>query len=529
MRVKSLAVAAVSILALTASACGSGTGSTTPDVTTLRVGSMSVSTFDYAKSNIAYYVDSAEIGTLILEPLLIQDSNGNLIPWLAESWEKIDPTTYVYHLRKGVKFSSGSELTAEDVVFSWDHYRAPGSADAYNFPDSLEKLTATDPYTVTAQLSRPDAAWQFVPASSQLGVFEKAFFESHKDTYGQPGTGVVGTGPWKLDSFNPTSGASLTANPEYWGEKPTIQKIDWTFYASETSSALAFRAGEVDLVMPSDGNAFAATANTKLITAPGVVNTGIFVMNVLQAPWNDVHVRRAVAYALNKNDLIAAGGVYAKPLDTFIPPAMLKAFGTEAEVTTALADVPTYPYDLDKAKKEMDQSAYAQGTDAVISTTGDGAVAKINQVVVAQLGKIGINVKMQVMTAEAQTAVTLGSDREAIDSTFTTFGGIGLDPGRSFDWAIGSKNATEGNWNSANWSNDTVDGLIDEGFATSDPAERLKIYAEMLKEFGENVPYVPIYLTDVSVALSSNFTWPGYSGYWDLSGPWALKLQAASA
>ena len=76
---------------------------------------------------------------------MIAEKSGKLEPWLAQSWKQVNPTTYVYNIRHGVKFSDGNELTAADVAFSLNYYREPGSLDAYNFPTTLKSITATGP------------------------------------------------------------------------------------------------------------------------------------------------------------------------------------------------------------------------------------------------------------------------------------------------------------------------------------------------------------------------------------------------
>ncbi|WP_157984116.1 ABC transporter substrate-binding protein [Nesterenkonia muleiensis] len=489
----------------------------------MRVGSGSVSTFDYAESNAGY---RSGIGGLILEPLLVLDEGGQLSPWLAESWEEVDETTYVYNLREDATFSTGNPLTAEDVVFTYEYYLAEGSANAYNFPDSVEEFEATDNQTVTVHLSEPDAGWQFVPAGNTVGIFERAFYEENEESFGQPGTGVVGTGPWQLDNFNPTTGAELSANTEYWGGTPPVNEIEWTFYDNENSSAIAFRAGEIELVFPEDVTEFTSTAGEEPIVAEGINRVGAVALNVLQEPWDDVHVRRATAYALDKESLITASGKAASPQDTFIPENLLLGLGDEDEVAEAIENVPTYDYDPDQAREELSRSQYGDEVEGTLIATEEHA--DITQVIAAQLEEVGINVEVDVLTSEASTALVLGEDREEVPSAFNVFGGIGVDPGRALDFALGSDNASEGNWNRSNWSKENVDSLIAGGFSTSDPEERLEIYGNLMEELGENVPYIPIYLEDSAVALSDRIDWPEFSGAWRMTGPWALYLDPAS-
>ncbi len=94
------------------------------------------------------------------------------------------------------------------------------------------------------------------------------FAEAHKGAFGQPGVLVMGTGPWEVDTLDPTTGAELSANPNWWGGKVPIQHISVKFFNNETSEALAFRAGEIDLDdSVTDPRSFAATSGAKLLTA----------------------------------------------------------------------------------------------------------------------------------------------------------------------------------------------------------------------------------------------------------------------
>jgi peptide/nickel transport system substrate-binding protein len=504
---------------------GTTQGNATQTISELQVGSAPVSTLNYDDSNIGY---SSGLGNLVLEPLLVETKSEKIEPWLAQSWKQVNPTTYVYNLRHGVKFSDGDAMTSADVVFSWNYYREQGSDNAYNFPTTLKSITATGPYTVTVTLSKPDAAWAVVPTGAMLGIFEKKFYEAHKSTFGQPGTGLMGTGPWSITSFDPTTGAQLAANPYYWGGAVRIKKISWTFYSTETSEALAFRAGGINLAFPTENQSFASTAGTTLTSAPGSIMEGDFEMNTAAKPWNSIYVRKAVAYALNKPGLIAANGGYATPINTLITPAMLDGLGTPAPVTAVLDSLPAYPYNLAKAKQEMAKSPYPNGVNVTLAVDNTPSFINVSQAIVSQLAQIGIHATLDVEQSAAWTAQITGADRAAIPSQYVTNGADSLDPGEGFNFAIGSANATAGNWNSTNWSNPTVDNLIAEGFTTTNSTARLNVYKQLLTQFAQNVPFVPVFLIDGTVALSSQYTWPSFDSFYLQDGPWALGIQAKS-
>ncbi len=308
-----------------------------------RIGVSPVSTLDQTKA------DGGD-SQLSLETLLKLSAQGQLEPDLATSWSQINPVTYVYHLRPGVKFWDGA-LTAPDVVYSLNYDRAPGSEAGYAFA-SVKSVAADGPSTVVVTLKQPDASWQYVPAEIASEIFEMKFAEDHKSSFGEPGTLIMGTGPWEVNSFDPTSGIQLSANPTWWGGKVPIQHISLDFFSSDTSLALAFRAGEIDLdpFVPDPQN-FAATSGAKIITAPSCAGA-VFSMNTQLAPWDDVHVRRAVAYALNRADIIAANGGYATPKYTLIPTEMLLSIASQPQVNALYGSLPLYQYDVAMAKHQ---------------------------------------------------------------------------------------------------------------------------------------------------------------------------------
>ncbi|MEV6981892.1 hypothetical protein AB0M95_11620 [Sphaerisporangium sp. NPDC051017] len=151
----------------------------------------------------------------------------------------------------------------------------------------------------------------------------------------------------------------------------------------------------------------------------------------------------------------------------------------------------------------------------------------VGQAVVAQLKKIGIRATLKVNSPEMDIAEATGSDRKKIHSAFSILGAVSSDPGEAFNYSLGSANATPGNFNSTNYGSKTSDRLIAAAFATSDPAKRLTYYTELLKEYAEQVPFVPLFFLESTYALSTDFTWPAYTASWRNNGPWALDLRAA--
>jgi peptide/nickel transport system substrate-binding protein len=219
-----LAAASAAVLASGLAAC-SGSAAAPPAASAsstviplLRVGRP----FYFTSLDETKNIGADNVAGLGLDTLLTYGPQGQLEPYLASSWAQTSPVTYVYHLRHGATFWDGHPVTATDVAYSLNYDRAPGSDVAFAFIH-VKSIAATDPYTVTVTLTQPEASWQYVPAEETSFIFEKQFQQAHKATFGLPGTLVMGSGPWIINSLDPTKDAQLTANPHWWGGKVPIQ------------------------------------------------------------------------------------------------------------------------------------------------------------------------------------------------------------------------------------------------------------------------------------------------------------------
>jgi peptide/nickel transport system substrate-binding protein len=495
-------------------------GSASGIVPLLRVGTnFSIPTLNPAKPGYSSYVTDLSLETL----LKIVGPDNKLEPNLATSVSEPNPDTYIYHLRSGVKFWDGNAMTAVDVAFSLNYYRSPGSPAAYQFA-GVKSIAADGPSTVVVTLSQPNAAWQYVPADVP-GVFEMKFFQAHEATFGNPGTLIMGTGPWEVDSFDPTTGAELSANPNWWGGAVPIQHVSVKLFTEETSLALAMRAGEIDLdPYILDSKTFATTSGAKL-ESTNTCDLGVFEMNTQTPPWNDIHVRRAVAYALDRTNIIAAAGGYNSPTYTYIPRSAFLELASTSQVNSLFNSVPTYSYNLAAAKAQMAESAYPHGYNTVLNEYNYGSSVDISEVVAAELQKIGINAQVKVAPSlTAWEAIATGPAGKRI-TNFST----GWCPGpdiSSYGFSLGSWNLAQGQWNGANWAPPSVDSLLKAGVATSDPAKRFTIYSRLLRILQTDLPYIGLYQEGTSIALSSKFTVPNYNVN-SMSGAYALDVTAA--
>lgn len=460
---------------------------------------------------------------LFMEHLLTIGANGKLEPLLASSWQETNPVTYVYHLRHGVRFWDGNEMTSADVVYSIENAMSPGSAPAIYF-DAVKSVVAKDRYTVVITLNQPQATFKWQVAY-EAPIFEKAYKLAHPNTFGNPGTLIQATGPWKVDSFDPTRSLELSANPHWWGGKVPIKHISFKLFSDEKSEALALRAGTIDIGFPNtDYDSFKSLSGAKLATFP-YNYLFFFSMNTHLAPWSDVHVRRAVAYALNRTDIIDAtgGSATAFPAYSDIPALDLDSLGSKSQVASVIDSLPQYRHNLDKAKQELAQSADPHGFSATIEVnSADTIDINATQVIAAELKKIGIDLTLKSVPSD-QFFTDLDSHQQAV--FFNSEYAVPPDPGQFASDLFSAASAKPGVYNNAaNWTSAQTDQLIDQGLDTQSPSQRLGIYKQLLQKSATDEPYVPIFQENVFVATRPGFKLSSYS-MWAGFLPWALDVK----
>ena len=464
-----------------------------------------------------------------LETLLHIGPGNSLQPWLALSVSQPSPATYVYHLRHGVKFWDGNEMTATDVANALNYYRYPTSLLAA-FYSSVKNIKASGRYTVVVTLKHPDAGWKYVPAL-YAWVFEKAFQDAHKTTMGQPGTLIMGTGPFEYDSIDPTSGMELSANPHYWGGAVNIQHISIKYIQDPTSLALAMRAGEIDVAPDVSNvtgfNAAVGGAATVVPSTNGTCGmTGPLEMNTKVAPWNDVHVRRAVAYALNRADLVTAVGTPGVPLlYTLIPTSQLRLLGTQAQVTQLLNSIPTYHFNLAKAKQELAKSAYPSGFSQTWKMTSLFNSDTLAEAIAGDLAKIGINLTVKTVSI-GEWFSTFAAPHTAGLNLFG-YGCDNPDPGLYPNQLLG-KASLQGNApaNFPQYNPPGMDALVIAGTSTLNKEKRFAIYSKILTMVANDVPYVPLFGSPSYAAVTSKFAWKGFGWFEVNATPWPLDISA---
>src|SRR5262245_2563988 len=248
------------------------------------------------------------IMSLVQEGPLAFGDDLALVPGVTTA-EQPDAITYKYRIRQGVTFGDGSPLTPDDIVATMKFHMNPDSASQLAaFYSAVASVEATGPDEVTVKLKAPNVQFQYTAAHMAGFIFQKKQLEEHPKDIGSPEVLPLGTGPYRLVEFAPSNHAVLEARDDYWGPKPVVRKITVTAIPDRQTRLLAMQNGDIDGTFDlaiSDIDQWKALGNVDIITAPSL---GMFALTMDHSapPFDDIHVRKAVAYAIDRDGLVKA-------------------------------------------------------------------------------------------------------------------------------------------------------------------------------------------------------------------------------
>ena len=313
----------------------------------------------------------------IFEGLVKPDSNGNLVPAIAESFTVNDSADqYTFKLRAGVKFHNGQEVTVNDVVYSLS--RAAGLETGEPLVSDvagIAAVTATDDSTVVIDLKNPDTEF--------LAHVTTAIIPEGHDPLGE----VIGTGPFRLTSRVVQDRIVLEKFDEYWGEPAHLDKVTLKVLENPETLVTSLRSGAVDMAVRLSANQIQTLSNMNILEGSSNIVQALYLNNAVK-PFDDVRVRQALCYAIDKHEVIelAANG-YGSPVGSSMFPAFGKYFMPE------LTDY--YTKDLDKAKELLAEAGYPDGFTFTITVPSSMQIhVDVAQTIVELLRPIGITAKL---------------------------------------------------------------------------------------------------------------------------------------
>jgi peptide/nickel transport system substrate-binding protein len=406
----------------------------------------------------------------IMEPLYLAGNDGKTLkPWLATGYKQSkDGLTYTFTLRKGVKFSTGKTMTSADVKFSIDDARAQSKTGWGYLDAAIKNITAPNPNTVVFHLKFKWAPFLADIALFANGIIPKNFNgESRAQFYKHP----VGTGPFMWDKRVVGQSVTFKRNPHYWQKgKPYLDKVTWTFVSDENTRELQLRGNQIQVDEFPPFNSISKLQNTtgvKMYLFPST-RTDYLDLNEKFAPFKDVHVRRAVSYAVDRQSIIKSilfgHGI---PANSFLPP-----------------QVPYYSkssgglqFNLTQAKAEMAKSKYPKGFKVTL-LVGAGAQVEnsTGQILQDELKPLGIDV-----TFKQEDTSTEFNDigKQKYELAFSYWTMDIADPDELVTFAIDPAGGAHSFYTS--YHNPQVVSLSHKAQRETNPTKRAKLYAQLQK------------------------------------------------
>jgi peptide/nickel transport system substrate-binding protein len=451
---------------------------------------------------------ASSVPAATIDPVTIADAGGLLVmqqvaeflcvdgpdlvlqPALAESWKPNDNgTVWTFKLRKGVKFHSGGEMKADDVVASIDRLADPAnSSNALSvFTGILQKGASkkVDDYTVEFHLDAPNGNFPYMLSSDNYNAV--IIPASYKGDYEKS---FDGTGPFKIEKYTAKVGASFVRNEDYWGPKALPERTEFTFFTDTQPQILALQGGQVDII-----NQLPVLAGVALLNDPNIDIISLkssahqqLHMRCDEGPLKDARVRRAIALCLDR-DKLAAGLMKGR-----------SALGDDSPFAAVYpstdTSVPQRKQDIAQAKQLMEAAGLGQGFKITLTTERYLEIPEYAQLIQNWVKEIGVELDLNILDQGGYYGDAVFGKSNWLDSVMgiTDYGHRGVP-----NVYLAAPLKSEGTWNAAHFKNKDYDALATSYIAALDleaqKADAGKIQKLLLEETPVIFGYFYDYLT----------------------------------
>ena len=498
-RILSLALALTLLVAAFAGCTGSGTGSQSSTASTSQTSTDSGKE-TLVRMNIGSEPDSLDpwqsaasdteaIMHNVFEGLVLYDETGAIIPGIAESWDiSQDGLTYTFHLREDVTFHNDQPLTSADVLYTYNNLAGMGGEKAVSSKfENVESFEAPDEYTFVVKLKEPSAGFLSLNIIAIL-----------PEGYQDQATAPVGTGPFKFVEYTPSQRVVLEKNENYYNKDRMAQVDRVEFYIMTDSAAVvsALQSGTLDIASIDADDASVLESQFDIYNSPQNM-VQIFAMNNSVAPFDDVRVRQAVNYAIDKDQIInTVFGGYATKLYTNFSPVMGVYYNDQLEGS--------YDTDLEKAKELLKEAGYENGFEFTITAPANyQAHIDTAQIIKQQLEQIGVTATIETI----EWAAWLEDVYSNAQYQTTIVGLTGkLDPD-----AVLGRFKTDYPKNFFKFSDDEYDQLITSALTEQDEQTRIDDYKRCQEILTQQA--AAAFISDPNLVVASRKDLKGYTFY----------------
>ncbi|HDM8044214.1 TPA: oligopeptide ABC transporter substrate-binding protein OppA [Vibrio campbellii] len=440
----------------------------------------------------------------LLEGLVNQNADGDTIPGVAESWETSDNKTFTFHLRKDAKWSNGDPVTAQDFVYSWQRAVDPATASPYSWYMEYTKMKnakdivagkkdkselgvkATDDHTLVVELDSAVPYFVMMMGHTTTKPVHKATIEKYGDQWTKP-EHFVGNGAYVVDKWVVNERLVLRRNEQYWdNDKTILNKVTFLPIENQVSEMNRFLAGEIDFTneLPLEHYKRLKKEHPESVSVVGNLCTYYYLFNTKKAPFDDVRVRKAVSYAIDRNIVAnAIMGQGQKPA-YFLTPEITAHFNPEMP---AYGKMTQKERDAEAARL-LAEAGYGKDNPLKFSLLYN--TSENHKKVAVALGSmwkkaLGVNV-----TLENQEWKTYLSTKDSGNFEVARAGWCGdYNEASSFLTLMKSGNTTGG----IHYDSKAYDKLMEKAITSKSEAERSALYAEAEKLMAKDMPIAPIY------------------------------------
>lgn len=477
-------------------------------------GTLTIGTFsDIVTVNPLFVQDTAsgDAAAFLFANLYDLDRSGNVTvePWsLAAEKPQIsaDGLTYTVKLKETAIWSDGQQVTADDLIFTFDTVRNPdaGSPGISQF-DKVDSIEKVDNQTVHIKLKQVYAPFQYSLISQIVPshvLKDVPVTELQKHPYGTDPAKTITNGAWKWSEWKQTQYLSFEADPNYWGQKPHIQKVVYKIYADQNTEVQALMKGDIDMVeaIPvTQVEAVKGQNNLSVILEPGpqyeYVGFNFDPKNFKDnfVPFGTQKTRQAIAYALNRQGMV--DNVLKGTGQLMNAPFLPNSWANPGDAAV------NYTYDAEQARKLLAEDGWAAGDDGILVKDGHRFSFELQY-------NAGNSRREQVSAVIQQNLKDVGIEVIPKGIDFAAWVDQNLTPGKYnailLSWSLSnpdpdsesifsSKYFPPTGQNSGWYKNEKLDELWVKGYSTVDQNQRKEIYKEIGKEISTDLPYIFMY------------------------------------
>lgn len=442
------------------------------------------------------------VNSNIYDALVAQKADLSVVPALAESWEQKDDTTWIFHLRKGVKFHNGDPFTADDVIYSFQHCAA--SKVVANMTAFVDHINKIDDNTIELKTKKPFAP--LLKYLTKIMIIDKKYVEAVGDE--EMNLKPIGTGPYKVVEWIKEDHITMKANEEYWKGKPDIQNVVFRPISNEATRTAALLSGDVQLItnVPvHDADQIKKNNKMQYISIPGLrliyltVDVTRDKTPTIEGknPFKDPKVKEAVQMAIDKEAIVK---------NIMNGHAYVADQGNIKQIAGYVDGIKAPKYNPEKAKELLKEAGYPNGFSVTLDAPNNRYPNdfKVAEAVASQLAKVGIQVKLNLMPKSMFFNYIRPGDKTSL--CLCGWSSPEGDAGNWYASMFYSRNKRKGygGSNRGHYSNPAFDQALDEADGTADMAKRTAFLQDGTKILAQDMPFIPLYFQEDAYGAASN-------------------------